>query len=57
MLEVRLLYKQVEHYSKMLEQTVEKRTAELRESEARFRALREMAGFCAQIRQRRTSQS
>ena len=57
MLEVRLLYKQVEHYSKMLEQTVEKRTAELRESEARFHALREMAGFCAQIRQRRTSRS
>jgi CheY-like chemotaxis protein len=48
MLEVRLLYKQ-------LEQMVEKRTAELRESEARFRALREMAGFCAQIRQRRTA--
>jgi DNA-binding response OmpR family regulator len=48
MLEVRLLYKQ-------LEQMVEKRTAELHESEARFRALREMAGFCAQIRQRRTS--
>ena len=50
MLEVRLLYKQ-------LEQTVEKRTAELRESEARFRALREMAEFCAQLRQRRTPQS
>ena len=48
MLEVRLMYRK-------LEQTVEKRTAELRESEARFRALREMAGFCAQIRQRRTS--
>jgi DNA-binding response OmpR family regulator len=48
MLEVRLLYK-------ALEQTVEKRTAELRESEARFHALREMAGFCAQIR--RTSRS
>jgi CheY-like chemotaxis protein len=54
MLEVRLLYKEVENYSKALEQTVEKRTAELRESEARFRALREMAGFCAQVRQRRT---
>jgi CheY-like chemotaxis protein len=53
MLEVRLLYKKVENYSKALEQTVEKRTAELRESEARFRALREMAGFCAQVRQRR----
>ena len=48
MLEVRLLYK-------ALEQTVEKRTAELRETEARFHALREMAGFCAQIRQRRTA--
>ena len=54
MLEVRLLYKKVENYSKMLEQMVEKRTAELRESEARFHALRDMAGFCAQIRQRRT---
>jgi CheY-like chemotaxis protein len=53
MLEVRLLYKKVENYSKMLEQMVEKRTAELHESEARFRALREVAGFCAQIRQRR----
>jgi len=57
MLEVRLLYKKVENYSKMLEQMVEKRTAELRESEARFHALREMAGFCAQIRQRRTPRS
>jgi CheY-like chemotaxis protein len=54
MLEVRLLYKKVENYSKMLENMVEKRTAELRESEARFHALRDMAGFCAQIRQRRT---
>src|SRR4030088_1195424 len=53
MLEVRLLYKKVENYSKMLENMVEKRTAELRESEARFHALRDMAGFCAQIRQRR----
>jgi DNA-binding response OmpR family regulator len=43
MLEVRLLYK-------ALEQTVEKRTAELRESEARFHAMRDMAGFCAQLR-------
>jgi DNA-binding response OmpR family regulator len=54
MLEVRLLYKKVENYSKMLENMVEKRTAELRESEASFHALRDMAGFCAQIRQRRT---
>jgi CheY-like chemotaxis protein len=50
MLEVRLLYKR-------LEQTVEKRTVELRESEARFHALREMAGFCAQLRRGRTSPS
>jgi CheY-like chemotaxis protein len=55
MLEVRLLYKKLENYSKRLEQMVEKQTAELRESEARFRALREMAGFCAQIRHQRTS--
>src|SRR6266513_5825278 len=57
MLEVRLLYKQVENYSKMLEHMVEKRTAELRESEARFSALRDMAGFCAQVRQQRTPRS
>jgi len=31
---------------------VEKRTAELRESEARFSAVREMAGFLAQVRRR-----
>src|SRR3989338_8072614 len=37
MLEVRLLYKQLENYNKLLEQTVEERTAELRESEARYR--------------------
>jgi len=43
MLEVRLLYKR-------LEQTVEIRTAELRENEARFNAVREMAGFLAQQR-------
>jgi CheY-like chemotaxis protein len=55
MLEVRLLYKKLDNYSKKLEQMVEKQTAELHESEARFRALREMAGFCAQIRQQRTS--
>jgi len=34
MLEVRLLYKKIENYSKLLEQTVHERTAELRESEA-----------------------
>jgi CheY-like chemotaxis protein len=55
MLEVRLLYKKVENYNAVLEQMGEKLAAELRESEARFRALREMAGFCAQVRQRRTS--
>src|SRR4030066_736330 len=43
MLEVRLLYKKLEHYSKMLEQTVQERTAELRESEARYRSLTELA--------------
>ncbi|HUX83533.1 MAG TPA: PAS domain S-box protein, partial [Halothiobacillus sp.] len=43
MLEVRLLYKQLEHYNQMLEQTVQERTVELRESEARFRRLTELA--------------
>lgn len=43
MLEVRLLYKQLEDYNKRLEQTVAERTAELRESEARFRRLTELA--------------
>ena len=43
MLEVRLLYKELENHSKMLERTVEERTAELRESEARYRALTELA--------------
>jgi len=43
MLEVRLLYKKLENYSKVLEQTVAERTAELRESEARFRSLTELA--------------
>lgn len=43
MLEVRLLYKKLENYSKVLEATVEERTAELRESEARFRSLTELA--------------
>lgn len=43
MLEVRLLYKNLENYSKVLEQTVQERTAELRESEARFRSLTELA--------------
>jgi PAS domain S-box-containing protein len=43
MLEVRLLYGKLEKYSKMLEQTVQERTAELRESEARYRSLTELA--------------
>ena len=43
MLEVRLLYKKLEHYNNVLEQTVQKRTAELRESEARYRSLTELA--------------
>src|SRR5438874_4815919 len=43
MLEVRLLYKALENYSKELEQAVQERTAELRESEARYRSLTELA--------------
>jgi PAS domain S-box-containing protein len=43
MLEVRLLYKQLEHYNQALEQTVLERTAELRASEARFRRLTELS--------------
>jgi PAS domain S-box-containing protein len=43
MLEVRLLYKKLGNYNKILEQTVQERTAELRESEARFRSLTELA--------------
>jgi PAS domain S-box-containing protein len=43
MLEVRLLYKKLEGYSKVLEETVQERTAELRESEARYRSLTELA--------------
>lgn len=42
-LEVRLLYRQLEDYSRVLEQTVRERTAELRESEARYRSLTELA--------------
>jgi PAS domain S-box-containing protein len=43
MLEVRLLYKRLERHNQMLEQTVAARTESLRESEARFRALTELA--------------
>ena len=43
MLEVRLLYKKLGLYNTVLEQTVAERTAELRESEARFRSLTELA--------------
>ncbi len=43
MLEVRLLYRKLENYNKVLEQTVLERTAELRASEARFRRLTELS--------------
>lgn len=43
MLEVRLLYKRLGNYNKQLEQTVQERTAELQESETRFRRLSELA--------------
>jgi len=43
MLEVRLLYRKLERYNEHLEQTVRERTAELRESEARYRSLTELA--------------
>ncbi len=43
MLEVRLLYKKLENYNKVLEAAVQERTAELHESEARFRSLTELA--------------
>ncbi len=43
MLEVRLLYRKLEAYAARLEQAVLERTAELRESEARFRSLTELA--------------
>lgn len=43
MLEVRLLYKRLATFNTLLEQTVAERTAELRESEARFRSLTELA--------------
>ena len=43
MIEVRLLYRQLEQFNTALEQTVKERTAELRESEARYRSLTELA--------------
>jgi PAS domain S-box-containing protein len=43
MLEVRLLYKRLGDYNRELERRVEERTAELRESEARYRSLTELA--------------
>ncbi|MBK7593189.1 MAG: response regulator [Betaproteobacteria bacterium] len=43
MLEVRLLYKALASYNTVLEATVRERTAELRESEARYRSLTELA--------------
>jgi CheY-like chemotaxis protein len=43
MLEVRLLYKQLKRHNELLEQTVQERTAELRESEERYRCLTELA--------------
>ncbi len=43
MLEVRLLYKKLENQNAELERAVHERTAELRESEARFKSLTELA--------------
>ena len=43
MVEVRLLYRQLEQFNAVLEKTVQERTAELRESEARYRSLTELA--------------
>eukprot|EP01133_Synstelium_polycarpum_P022180 gene22180-26616_t len=43
MLEVRLLYQKLGEYSKSLEKMVEDRTAELRESEARFQRFTELS--------------
>ncbi len=43
MLEVRLLYRRLENHSRRLEEAVLERTAELRESEARYRSLTELA--------------
>jgi PAS domain S-box-containing protein len=43
MLEVRLLYKKLEDYAAQLEAAVQERTAELQESEARYRSLTDLA--------------
>ena len=43
MLEVRLLYRKLADHNRLLEQTVSERTAELRDSESRFRSLTALA--------------
>ena len=43
MLEVRLLHKKLDEHNRALEQTVRERTADLRQSEARYRGLTELA--------------
>ena len=43
MLEVRLLYRQLGKFNQILEKTVQERTAELLESEARYKSLTELA--------------
>ncbi|NMM37908.1 MAG: response regulator [Glaciimonas sp.] len=43
MLEVRLLYQKLGNYNKVLEQTVQERTVELRQSEARFKSFTELS--------------
>ncbi len=43
MLEVRLLYRKLDDYSRVLERTVQERTADLRESEARFKSFTELS--------------
>ena len=43
MLEVRLLYRRLANYNRQLEQTVAERTAELKESEARFQRFTELS--------------
>jgi DNA-binding response OmpR family regulator len=43
MLEIRLLHRKLEAHNRELERTVQERTAELRESESRYRSLTELA--------------